>query len=105
MVPACEALQHQAGRQKVQTSAAVFLGDGGTEKAVIADNAERFVRPPFLTVHPFGKRIELLACETIGLIEDSLLLFVEGKQRRTIVATRDGLGRGDRKSTRLNSSH
>ena len=33
MVPACEALQHQAGRQKVQTSAAVFLGDGGTEKA------------------------------------------------------------------------
>src|SRR5437764_445282 len=74
MVPAGEALQHQAGRQKVQTGAAVFLGDGGTEKAVIADNAERFVRPPFLTVHPFGKRIELLACETISLIEDSLLL-------------------------------
>src|ERR1700756_4737535 len=61
---------------------------------VIADRAERFVRPPFLTVHPFGKRAELLVRKTIGLIEYGLLLFVEGKHRRTIVATQDGLGRG-----------
>src|ERR1700738_4519930 len=94
MVPACEALQNQAGRQKVQTGAAVFFGDGGAEKAVIADRAERFVRPPFLTIHPFGKGIELLACETVGLIEYGLLLFVEGKHRRTILTTQDGLGRG-----------
>src|ERR1700730_17458932 len=94
MVPACEALQNQAGRQKVQTGAAVFFGDGGTEKAVIADHAERFVRPPFFTVHPFGKRIYSVECETSGVIEDGLLLFVEGKIRRTSVATQDGLGRG-----------
>src|ERR1700756_759380 len=94
MVPASEALQHQAGRQKVQTGAAVFFGDGGAEKAVIADRAERFVRPPFLTVHPFGNRVELLVRKTIGLIEYGLLLFVEGKHRRTIVATQDGWGRG-----------
>src|ERR1700758_5843693 len=94
MVPACEPLQHEAGCQKIQAGPAIFLRDGGAEKAVIADHAERLVRPPFLSVHPFGKGIELLLRKTIGLIEDGLLLFVEGKHRRTIVATQDGLGRG-----------
>ena len=94
MVPACEPLQHEAGRKKVEAGTAIFLGDGSTEKAVIADHAERLVRPPFLTVHPFGKGIELLLRKAISLIEDGLLLFVESKHRRTIVAAQQGLGRG-----------
>jgi len=90
VVPAPERLQHHAAGHQVGAGAAILLRHGDAEQAGRADGRERLVRPPLLGVHALAERIELVAREAVGLVEDLGLLRGQPERVRRRIRQRAG---------------
>ena len=74
VVPTGDGLEDEPGGDEGAADAPIFLGNGDAEIAGGAETRKEIVRPPLVTIHARGERIELTAREPVGFVEN-LLLF------------------------------
>jgi len=77
VIPSAEALQNETGRDQIEAGAAILLGNGDAEQAVLADQGKGVLGPPLVGIHALGEAVEFPAGKTVGLVEDDALVIVE----------------------------
>ena len=79
-VPAGERLSDQSLGEGVEARAAQLLGHRDAEIAALAEEREQVLRPPLLVVHLRQQRMQFLAREAVGLVEDLAIVRREAER-------------------------